>query len=614
MPLSHIRLQMFLRELDKNPALKTRFHKLLADILKGFDISTLITQTGLSQPHGFFKETIQRIFDKILPRHSHNPNFRELVFFIFPHESDPVFLRHIPAEIQEKLLSLFDPDGQSSLLGRKYLENSFNEKLFDSLEILGSQAYVGSENPELSDRRSIARKNKNRSNPFKTLNSYIYKIVEIIRNKKLIDSEIESLEDEFAEILNDCRNELSQVLSHLEETSVSVDLVYQIEVLHLLLDRIRSLLMIQCFSHGSTGPKPFEFFAYLVEEEQRRRSVRTLISQNVHYLARKIVERSGDTGEHYIARNAIEKHNLFKAALGGGFVTTFTALFKILIHSVHFAPFFGGFFSALNYAGSFAFMQLAHLTLATKQPAMTAAALASKMTTNETSQSELKTEIKNLLKSQTLAAAGNLCAVIPTAYIFSMIWQGMIGSPLLSLDEAHLLIDSHHPFKSLTFFYAILTGVILWTSSIIQGWFDNWMTFRSFADSLTESFILENVLSHQSRKKISKWLQKNLSGIIANIALGSFLAFTPVFGSFFALPLEVRHVTLASGALVFAWSSIPLGELSFVTILWGFLGISMILIGNLITSFTLSLWLATRARGYRFREIRSTLSDILFNN
>jgi site-specific recombinase len=602
-PLSILRFQRLLRDLEKDKPTKEKIHVLLISTLQFFDISSLLTQTGLSRPHGFFKEFLARSVGRLLPRHSPRPNFMDLLYFLFPVQSDGDFFQKIPKDLNDAILTLFDPGLSDPRTGAALLHEHFHSEILEALLLLSAECLVLSESSLINDIRwALGGANKNHRS-FLNLHNFIHRVVHEQKTNS------DKNEEDFSELLVACRVELSEIMEHLEQSSLSVDLVYQLEVLQLLLDRIRAMLFIFVFN-GNSGPKSLEFFAALITNEQRRRSVRTLINQNLHYLARKIVDNAGETGDHYIARNPVESQELFKAALGGGFLTGFTVLFKILIHTVHLALFFEGFFSAANYAGSFIAMQFTYLTLATKQPAMTAAALAKKMTGVNSDLRELKDELKNLLKSQTIAALGNLCAIVPTAYFLFLVWQLFFNSPIMTVAEAEHLIAAHHPFKSLTFFYSILTGVILWSSSIVHGWVENWMIFRGIPELLSDSFVVENFLSRDKRKRLSVWLKKNLAGITANIYLGVALAYTSVFGSFFGLPLEVRHITLATGSLTIAYASLPITELTASRLFTTFAGIVIILLGNLLVSFALSLWLALKAKGWDLRDVKDVLRSL----
>src|SRR4029450_6332476 len=98
-----------------------------------------------------------------------------------------------------------------------------------------------------------------------------------------------------------------------------------------------------------------------------------------------------------------------------------TCVAKFLTKWGHFAPFVDGMLSACNYAGTFVTMQLLGFTLATKQPSMTAAALASSMhvSAGQRDLSGLVTMTARITRSQLAAAAGNIGMVIPTALAFN---------------------------------------------------------------------------------------------------------------------------------------------------------------------------------------------------
>jgi site-specific recombinase len=602
--LSHLRFRRFFEELEKDPTVKEKISHIFRLTLQSFDLSTLVTQTGLSQNSGFLSELSNRIIGRILPHHSPKPNFMALVNFLFPHPNDAIFIRKITCDLIDKILILFDEEIKDPLKGRYFLGESFDEQLDNSLMVLAAKCLVISENHLINDIRWKLSTEEKKAQPFLKLHQLIYKLNSEGYSK--------DLETKLIHTINDSRDEIAEILNHLEEGSVSIDLVYQIEVLQLLLDRIYALLTALILPKEVSNADALAFFSTLIKDEHKRRSIRMLIAQNTHFLARKIVERAGETGEHYIARNPQETKEMLQSSLGGGFVTAFTALFKILIHHVQAALFFQGVFNTINFAGSFVFMHFMHLTLATKQPAMTAAALAKKMTSLNSDLKGLREEMKNLLRSQSYAALGNLTAVIPTAYCLYLIWNLFFDTNFISPEEARYILNAHNPLMSLTILYSIFTGVILWSSSLVYGWAQNWMVFRGIPELLTESFLLENFLSTEKRKSLSQWLNKHLPGIASSVALGALLAFTPTIGSFFGLPLEVRHVTLTMGALTLAWASLPVEELTPWMFINGFSAVFIILLGNLLTSFALSLWLALRSKGWHIDDIKNDIKQLLF--
>jgi site-specific recombinase len=72
-------------------------------------------------------------------------------------------------------------------------------------------------------------------------------------------------------------------------------------------------------------------------------SLSALVRENTRLLACKIVERTGKTGEHYIANTRSEYWSMWRAAVGGGLLTVATAAIKIRITTAGFPPFVEGF-------------------------------------------------------------------------------------------------------------------------------------------------------------------------------------------------------------------------------------------------------------------------------
>ena len=96
-------------------------------------------------------------------------------------------------------------------------------------------------------------------------------------------------------------------------------------------------------------------------------------------LAAKVTERSAEAGEHYITRDRPAYLRMVRQAAGGGALTAVTVLMKFAIVALGLSAFWNGFWAGAMYAASFVTIQLLHLTLATKQPAMTAPAMAARL-------------------------------------------------------------------------------------------------------------------------------------------------------------------------------------------------------------------------------------------
>ena len=110
------------------------------------------------------------------------------------------------------------------------------------------------------------------------------------------------------------------------------------------------------------------------------------------------------------------------------------------------------------------------------------------------------------------------------------------------------------------------------------------------------SGILIKVLGATRTKKLSAYISKNLGSLTGNFTLGFLLAFVYFFGNITGLPLDIMHVTFATGNLGLATASI-IGNISWREGLIAALGISGIGIINITVSFTLALIVAIKSRG-----------------
>ena len=121
------------------------------------------------------------------------------------------------------------------------------------------------------------------------------------------------------------------------------------------------------------------FIARLVSANAAQNSLGTLLRENGRLLSRRVVESARRTGEHYLTHDRAEYTAMLWSAAIGGAVTGLTVLVKFALTGHGLPPFIEGVLAATNYALSFVAIHFLHGTLATKQPAMTAAAIAAKL-------------------------------------------------------------------------------------------------------------------------------------------------------------------------------------------------------------------------------------------
>nr|BFD67150.1 site-specific recombinase [Bdellovibrio sp. HAGR004] len=582
------RLRYLLMVLDRNPNWKKEVAVILRTVVHEVSGLELYTETGLPRELGLWSELSDRLMMKMLPTPPLDHELGYLFWALFPEKDDPVWISSIDNVTFEKLVDLFHyevgPEEQDW--------NRFKIDLEDALVYLVIQVRAIGLSPAIRNRLD---KPNFRDSAFFAL---VRGLEEFVNAYHAGDRNL-TLEkaSRFRMIVWECRRELAQVHKHLDEYGVSVDLVFQMARLRTYLQRIDSLLEILLNERLDTK-KVTSFLSKLVEENQDLRSISSLLSQNISLLARKVVERAAETGEHYITRTKDEYRHMLQAAGGGGAITALTVYAKIGILALGLSGFMEGFLASLNYALSFVAIHLAGFTLGTKQPAMTAPALAAKMqdVDSEKGMNELVTDITHLIRSQVAAIAGNVMFVVPCVILIDAVFNLLFGGHLMSLEKAQ------YAFKSVDILgpavlYAGFTGILLWMSSLVSGWSDNWFALNSLRKTLARSPTLKAVFGKRGARGIAVFFEKNISGLAGNISLGIMLGMTPEILKFIGLPLDIRHVTLSSGTL---GGALPVLGLDFMKT-WDFwravIGIFFIGAFNVLISFGMALWVAIKARG-----------------
>jgi site-specific recombinase len=398
----------------------------------------------------------------------------------------------------------------------------------------------------------------------------------------------------------------------LETEGVSVEIVVSLEVTRLCLGRMERMAKVM-----ATGPGRVRIAAIhsllneLIQAAQNDCSIRYLLSSGTSMLHRKIVERSGQTGQHYIALNLKEYRHIWIAAAGGGLLTAVTAAVKMGVYEFHLPPFPTGFLFGLNYSVSFLIMQFFGFVLATKQPAMTAAHLADIM--REKRGEERRDEITDfsarICQSQIAAAMSNVMLVTVGAYALNFVWREIFNDPILNQADAEHVFEVLSPLDSGTIFFAALTGVVLWMASLIGGWFDNFSVYHRLPQAIRDHSLGE-IIGVKRLDKLAGVVERNMSAWATNISLGMMLGFIPVVGFFLGIPLDVRHVTLSTGQLALACTSLQHAWFWDGWFLRAVLGIATMFVLNLSVSFFLSFVTAARAYQLTSREIFELLGYI----
>lgn len=190
---------------------------------------------------------------------------------------------------------------------------------------------------------------------------------------------------------------------------------------------------------------------------------------------------------------------------------------------------------------------------------------------------------------------GNVGLVIPVVVLISLGLQLLTGQAMVNEDKAHHVLNDIHLLGP-TVFFAAFTGVLLFASSIIAGWVENWYVFHNLDSAMQHNPRFTAVLGRERAARWADFMRRNISGLAANISLGFMLGLVPAFAAFFSLPLDVRHVTLSAGQVTAAAMALGWDVFTEPAFWWAVAGVLAVGPLNLGVSFYLAFRLALQAQ------------------
>ena len=456
------RLQAFMDAVQAQPEFEARLKAWWQVLFKTVEVTTLLADFGFAPRTAFVSELAERLRRKILPGTPETIDAAELFPLVAPTRFDAQWLAAIPDVQMEQLTALLSSNAATDKL-------AWQHALMDALTYCIAQIRATGFAPEL--RLRMDRGNDD-DRAFHPLSGDLAELRLIFFDPAQGEDELKAAIAKLRARLETCRQAVNGVYTHLEDNGISVGMVFLFRQLRERIVRVRELLDTLTSSHPAQAAA--RLLARRVTIGLGSKSISALISTNSTLLSAKMAERSAETGEHYITRDKNEYRQMLGKAMGGGAVTALTTGLKFAIVGLGLSAFWSGFGAGLMYAASFILIQLLHLTLATKQPAMTAPAMAAKLKDIEGGQAieDFVDEVTHLVRSQVAAVFGNVLMVVPAVLLVNVLVMLASGRPMISPKEAMHVLDTL-TLLGPTLMWAAFTGMILFVSSLMAGWFEN---------------------------------------------------------------------------------------------------------------------------------------------
>jgi site-specific recombinase len=545
---------------------------------------------GILSDRGFFPEIYLRFKHKILPVNSGRDELHHFFDFLFSKPSDYLWLERINYSTWETITKLID-SSQLEAHSEKLTHQLHNAIIIlgHRLTSIGIDPYLVNKLPKFDDSDS----------PFFELNHQVSLFVK----KHVADEVLDIDADELNSVLNSidrAENLFNEIQNKKDEIGTSLHLTFLLIRARQHIARIRVLLNLFVTKQESNKVLTIShLITDLVKAEQTKNSIRSLIKENTNLLAYRIVSHTSEKGEHYIGFSKSENRKLFRSAMGGGLVVVFLVYIKHYIHALELSLFFEGILFGLNYGLGFVLMHLLHLTLATKQPAMTASYIAASIDNASDSSKKPWLMFKQIIRSQFVSLIGNLVIVLPLCFLSAWALNHYFQYQVFDLETAQKQLYSNHPLFSASLIYACVTGVFLSLSGIVIGYIDNKVVYSEMAERIIKHPKLKSY-SDAKKQKIAAFTQRNLGGILGNLFLGFCLGMTGNIGKFIGIPLDIRHITISAGNFGISMGSGHTYELDLVITV--FVGVILIGLLNIASSFLISFILACRSRSLSLKQ------------
>ena len=584
------RVLLLLDAIEARPELHAKARVWWAVFVRTVDLTTLLADYGFAPGSAFLSELSDRLRRKILPGTPETTDASELFRMVLPSLFDARWIALLDAATLERIGRLLG-DASDDEPAADPSTPHWRLTVLDAVTYCSSQIVADGFSPDLRLRMSDPMRE---TRPFHSLMASLDDLRDEMLRSPPDEAALQATFIAFRDRLDACRAAASSVYTHLEDHGISVGLVFRLRQLRERVLRIRELL--DCVMSPSPAPSVARLVGRLVTAGGERNSIRALVASNSSMLAAKVTERSAEAGEHYITRDRGAYAQMVRKAAGGGALTALTVTAKFAIFALGLSAFWSGLGAGLMYAASFVSIQLLHLTLATKQPAMTAPAMAAKLRDlkSEDAIDAFVDEVTHLMRSQVAAVLGNVLVVVPAMVGLDALVQLVRGQPVIDAIHGAEVLHSLSAAGP-TAVYAAITGVLLFSASIIAGWTENAFVLHRLDSAMRYNPRIGAVLGASRARRWADFMRTNISGFASNISLGLMLGLVPAFAAFFGIGLDVRHVTLSAGQVAAAAASIGWSVLREPALWWAVAALPVIGALNVSVSFYLAFRVALRA-------------------
>lgn len=591
----------FLRE---NVDICENFGYYIRNVFDGKPFNLSLTEANILSENAFYPELKKRLLDTILPSVENENTIWYIVDTVSVRPKvDLDFFNRLTKEEVDEIFQLLKIDQLS-------IKSTVKNELLLSLNILAWRIIGNAMDVQVVN---MAPEYRNFDNPFVAMQNEIDLLNQSYKeNPNFLLNSKDVNYKQIKVYLKQCSEFVALAFKNSSKYGISSKINQSLIKIRQQLDRMSDILSVMVFDKETDVLKNSKtLFFKILEYKSHKNNLLELFSDSTTLKSHLITNHTAETGSHYISSTTKDYMSMFWRASGGGVIVGALCVLKLLYGYIPGSDFSHAFLYAFNYSMGFIMIFLMNYTLATKQPAMTAATMAKVLSEGDNTRKnyvDFAHLVSKLFRTQFIAFMGNVLLAFPIALaiIYGM---DVFFAQNFAIDKSAKLLNDLDPFESKAIFHACIAGFFLFISGIISGNVANSSVFYHIPKRIEKNPFLNYFVGPNVSKGLSKYYAKNWAGIISNFWFGVFLGVTGPVGLFFGLDLDIRHITFASGnfALGLYGADFSVTAMTF----WiSFVTVFIIGFFNFAVSFGLSMVLAFRSRKVNFGEVKEIYREI----
>ncbi|AZA55352.1 recombinase [Chryseobacterium sp. G0201] len=587
-----------------NPNFAENFKHYIHNIFAGRPFNLSLTEANILSENAFFPELKKRILNKILPPVENE----KTVWFMVDNislrpKADLKYLHNLPENEINELLKIF---GAADFITKAKVKK---EMIF-AMSILSWRATGMAMEVEVV---RMAPQYRNFDNPFLALQNELEGLAEDL--EKNPDLQLHSKDSRYKQIkiyTEQCLEFVNIAFKNSSKYGISGKINQSLLKIRQQMQRVYDIInLLVIDTEEDILIKSKQLIFNILSYKSHKNNISELINDSTRLISHLITNHTAETGAHYITSTRKEYMKMFYKASGGGIIVGALCVLKMLYGYIPGSDFSHAFLYSMNYAMGFVMIYLMGFTLATKQPAMTAATM-TKVLSEEGNTKNDRTEfahlVSKLFRSQFIAFVGNVLLSFPIALAI-IYGLDVFFSQNLAVDRSDKLLKDLDPFHSKAILHASIAGFYLFISGIISGNIGNNSVFFQIPERIAKNLSIRRLFGAKFAKGLSKYYAKNWPGIVSNFWFGVFLGATAPVGLFFGLDLDIRHITFAAGNFAIGLYGKDFSVDSY-TFWISFVTVFLIGFFNFLVSFSLSMFLAFRSRKLNFGQVSEIYKEI----